>query len=496
MALHKLGILVGALLVCAASQGAAVEPWRDWNEMSATSKYYNAGAHLPWRNAPGDWRDADGVPQGPKAFAEVEIADTDIERWESWDITTMVQGWLSGRLPNNGLVLKSNSRRQANFLSIQSDDKSLHPHLVVRTADGQEYRLPATDDTYLRGSTVKVLGRQPELKIGFGLLKFDLSGLPSGAEVTEANMRLYTYAQYRRSVIGVYQLDIGGQEPPPPQAPATGLAEKYPGDRGIENDPAVVHFTDFERFDWASPWSIEQKLRTFSPVESAPGLKFEPLLGKALQAKVPKGRGMGLNLHYKFAEQLGYEPEEIYFRYYLRFADDWNPVQGGKLPGIAGTYGRAGWGGRTANGENGWAMRGYYSRMPDKSNPMHGLTPIGTYAAYADMPGKWALPWLWTRNGIGSLERNRWYCIEQHVKMNTPGKHDGIVRGWIDGKPAYENHEVMFRTVDALKIDRVWMNVYHGGTKPAAADHHVFVDNIVIAEEYIGPISGHPVESQ
>ena len=53
------------------------------------------------------------------------------------------------------------------------------------------------------------------------------------------------------------------------------------------------------------------------------------------------------------------EPEEIYFRYYLRLGNDWNPTtDGGKLPGISATYSRVGWGGRKADGMTGWSMRG------------------------------------------------------------------------------------------------------------------------------------------
>ena len=36
------------------------------------------------------------------------------------------------------------------------------------------------------------------------------------------------------------------------------------------------------------------------------------------------------------------------------------------------------------------------------------------------------------------LENNRWYCIEQHVKLNTPGQSDGVLRGWVDGRLAFE----------------------------------------------------------
>ena len=57
-----------------------------------------------------------------------------------------------------------------------------------------------------------------------------------------------------------------------------------------------------------------------------------------------------MSLRYEFFEQESKEPEEMYFRYYIRFGDTWETGQGGKLPGFGGTYGIAGWGGRKSNG--------------------------------------------------------------------------------------------------------------------------------------------------
>jgi hypothetical protein len=43
------------------------------------------------------------------------------------------------------------------------------------------------------------------------------------------------------------------------------------------------------------------------------------------------------------------------------------------------------------------------------------------------------LIWVWNRDGFAGLENNRWYCLEQHARLNTPGKNDGLLRGWVDG---------------------------------------------------------------
>ena len=60
----------------------------------------------------------------------------------------------------------------------------------------------------------------------------------------------------------------------------------------------------------------------------------------------------------------------------------------------------------------------------------------------------------------------------------------------IDGRLAFEKADIRFRHVARLKIEQIWMNVYHGGKKPSPYDQHLFIDNVVIAKKYIGPMAG------
>ena len=102
------------------------------------------------------------------------------------------------------------------------------------------------------------------------------------------------------------------------------------------------------------------------------------------------------------------------------------------------------------------------------------------------MKGRYGSNWLWAKDELGYLENNRWYCIEQYAKMNTPGKHDGTLRGWVDGELAFEKTDIRMRDVEALKIETIWLNVYLGGRWTARSDHHLYIDNVVIARSQIG----------
>jgi len=87
-------------------------------------------------------------------------------------------------------------------------------------------------------------------------------------------------------------------------------------------------------------------------------------------------------------------------------------------------------------------------------------------------------------------------CIEQHVKMNTPGVDDGVFEVWIDGHPALVKTDVFLRDVPPydlagdLAVHRMWGNHYHGGTNPTTVPLTLFMDNVVIAKSRIGCTEG------
>jgi len=204
-----------------------------------------------------------------------------------------------------------------------------------------------------------------------------------------------------------------------------------------------------------------------------------------------KGEHRGIDARFYFRERTGSEPEEVFLRYYLRFANDWYPAHdGGKLPGIAGTYERAGWGGRRSDGTNGWSMRGMFGPLIRAPHPLADQTPIATYAYHADMEGSYGDRWSWSKSRPGTLRRERWYCLEQQVRVNAIGSRDGIVRAWIDGELALERMGVRVRETDSIRIESVWLNIYYGGTQVAPRDMNVYVDQVVIATQRIGCRSG------
>jgi len=465
----------------------------------ATCEYFDKAVKLNWQHKRGDWRDAKGAEQGALPYAETSIQDTDKSRMVSWDVTRLVQGWVDEKIPNDGMLIRPVAGKAAGlmvFHSREAAELKLRPTLMLTFVDGkQDYVFPSAD-SFLDCSTTSPLGGQNVIKAGADdnlVMRFDLPPLAKGRKLSLATLQMTTTSnQYDDAILGVYRIDVPGSESA--GKPQLGLSVAYPSDQGIAKDSSVVMATGFETWNWKSDWSYTGPNNTYDLVSSDESLGFAPLQGQALRVVIPKNSTTGLNMRYNFKDKLGQEPEEIYFRYYLRFADDWHPtVDGGKLPGIAGTYDTTktggGWGGERSNGTNGWSMRGSFLREADIGSSFHDYVAVGTYAYYADMPDYYGDSWPWSKAGLGYLKRNRWYCIEQHVKMNTIGRKDGVLRVWVDGMLAFEKADILYRTINSLKIEKIWMNVYHGGTKPPGRDLHLYIDNVVIAKRYIGPMA-------
>ena len=456
----------------------------------ATRDFYNRAAQLSWDNFMGDWADANGDQQGNVAYTSSALPDDNTPGPHTWDVTSLVREWMSGT-PNQGFMLRRvGGDGPFDFYSKEHPVSTERPKLTVVTSAGTVELSPEAD-THLDNSTYQGFGDDTRLRIGENptLIRFDLSTIPAGATINSATLQLWSYAEWGSQglEVGVFRVF---HDPGVLPAAHNGLAYGYDTDHGIGGHPDVYEFTSFTDSSWADVYANGGSPNT-ELVSSAPG--FEPLDGPALKVTIPAGENTGMSAGYKFGDQTGAEPEEIYFRYYIRIDQSWDPTYGGKFPGISGTYGVAGWGGRQSDGTNGWSARGLYQpTVPAGGNPLADTVPVGSYVYHAEQPTQWGDNVLWQDGYLGYLEKDRWYSIEQHLVLNTPGVNDGILESWIDGRLAYRQTDWRWRDVDSLKIEQIWLDFYHGGTAVPDQDISLYIDNVVIASDYIGPMTGAP----
>jgi len=187
---------------------------------------------------------------------------------------------------------------------------------------------------------------------------------------------------------------------------------------------------------------------------------------RSLRVTVPEGDHYGTAMDYRFLESSASEPERLHSRYSLYVPPGLDVGGSGKLPGPVGTYDTAGWGGRPADGTNGWSARMGFAD-PDDAD---GDVLLTSYVYHAEMDGQFGTHFEWDRDGNGLLESGRWYRIDNYVRLNTPGERDGVVRGWVDGDLAVDVTDLRFRDVDRLRIQEFWFRVYYGGDDPAPAE--------------------------
>lgn len=286
--------------------------------------------------------------------------------------------------------------------------------------------------------------------------------------------------------------------PPLPEGNA-GIAAKYVGDAGIDRDPAVVLADDFEsgttRFE-----------NNWGGIVLTPQAENVHAGKRALELVLPypranKETGMGVN--HRFKE--GYDT--LHLRYYAKFGRNTELYHGGthdggailaRAPGVPDAKP-----GIPADGRN------EYTVLLDTWRPDDKVASPGTLATYVYHPEQrhqWGehffasgktLPYGGSPAYFGPQfrsrpdlvpDRDRWIAYELMVKANTPGKRDGRIAFWIDGRLAADFPNLRLRDVDTLKANLVSLGLYtqNGMIKAPCA---MWYDDVVVATAYIGPMA-------
>jgi parallel beta-helix repeat protein len=216
--------------------------------------------------------------------------------------------------------------------------------------------------------------------------------------------------------------------------------------------------------------------------------------GNGIKVSIPAGSHFGSAMHWQFEDHGISEPEEMYFRYYLRIPNGPEHQDRGKLPGPAGLYsGSARNNIKPTNSSPGWSARMFFSPTYDSRDPDH--TQLGFYVYHRDQESDNGDLLLWDTQ-TGTLREDAWYCVEGHVDMNTPGQANGLLEGWVDEQLAFYQNDFKFRgSADTgIDIKSFWFDVYYGGTDTAPTGYAFEFDSLVLSSERVGcgdnPVSG------
>ncbi|MFN3402473.1 MAG: polysaccharide lyase [Cytophagaceae bacterium] len=165
--------------------------------------------------------------------------------------------------------------------------------------------------------------------------------------------------------------------------------------------------------------------------------------------------------------------DTLFLRYYMRFDKEFEFVKGGKLPGLYG--GTENSGGKIPDGTDGFSTR--YMWRKDGAGELYAYLPTSDIHGTSIGRGNW------------TFEPGKWYCMEQCVILNKPGKANGKIKIWVNEKLILSVDNVLFRTTDKLKIEGIFFSTFFGGgdvsfaTKQTA---YAYFGKFALSTSYIG----------
>lgn len=246
---------------------------------------------------------------------------------------------------------------------------------------------------------------------------------------------------------------------------------------------SIIYSHNFENDTEGAYKETEWKRDWNNPTWANHALGYGKILtensSKNLQIKFPKGEmGMdssGVQWHGKFSQ--GYD--ELYLSYKIKFSAGFtNKDLQGKLPGFSGAASNTG--GNLPTGTDGWSTRYmfhgtqilFYLYYPEMYKDYGDATPVSGKTYYGSA--------VYFEPGF-TLQPNVWYTVTQRVVMNTIGKADGLVEGYINGKLCAVKTGMRFRDISSIKIDRINFGNFLGGSgKPPVIDEFIHYDDFYV----------------
>lgn len=311
-----------------------------------------------------------------------------------------------------------------------------------------------------------------------------------------------------RTEVVVAQAKKAGTPSPLPEGD-TGIAAKYPGDAGIEKDPAVLFYDGFE--DCSKPADLRQKWdeviddRNMRITEGAANRNNGK---RAVEFAAPQQEaGLSIGLHRVLKD----ERDVLFLRWYSKFEKGFDVPLGNSCHNGGMICAHYYVGGRATPGQRADGRNKFLANFENETGWRDDKTPspghLNIYCYHPEQFDVWGdhffpsgtvIPGSYTRSGRATfgdhfvaqpdvlIELDRWYCFEFMVKANTPGQRDGRIACWLDGKLIADFLNLRLRDVETLKIDRFDVGVYIG--KNALRANKKWYDDVVAATSYIGPL--------
>ena len=228
-----------------------------------------------------------------------------------------------------------------------------------------------------------------------------------------------------------------------------------------------------ERYTNAVQWSLQREngeLLTPSDLQARLGSTDWGLMERVTVVKASNSQGAALEVDlrgpadqdqrtatpaqpagagFEWAPQLIDGPRAGCASYGLFLDPKFSFASGGRLPGI--------YGGRSSEDRD--APNAFSARLAWNAD--------GKLEIYGHMPGLSSSRGITNELGETLLQRGRWIAVDQEVVLNTPGRSDGALRVWLDGKLSLESRNVAFRGDKDLGVRGILAEIAY--TRPPAS---------------------------
>jgi hypothetical protein len=464
---------------------------------------------------------------------------------KTWNLTAMVQEWVTNPSSNFGVVLNSDATkpkdRRRYFASMEHTNTALRPTLRIQysaTGGGGSVTSPEptptpspTIDTTLptvsltapaNGATVSGSSSQVSASasdnVGVAGVRFRLDGADLGAEDTSAPFSTtwnttsvsngtHTLSAVARDWAGNQRtasitVTVSNATTTAPQT-GSGIAARYPGDVGIQNDAAVLFVESFEEATmseifnrWGDVKNGPSMTRTSDVPSGSPGSRSLTI------PWVGGGVNSGGHLYKVMSPAI---TDVLYVRYYIKYpsvgkfhhSGIWmggnNPVSAWPDPGA----------GAKPSGSDKFIASAEQNTVTYRFDHYNYY-----YNMHADGGGTYWGNFLLNNPAI-QAPANQWVCVEHMVKLNNPvSANNGEHAVWLNGTKVSHLGQgfptgswsggiftqgagstpfegFRWRTSTSLNLNWIWLQNY-SPDDPAGVSSKIMFDHVVVAKQYIG----------
>lgn len=198
----------------------------------------------------------------------------------------------------------------------------------------------------------------------------------------------------------------------------------------------------------------------------------EPNRGNVLKIRYEANKyGLGAG-GVQWRTDLG-QHEELYVSYSVRFENLFNFVRGGKIPGLVG--------GHTTSGRKPSGKDFFIGRMTfgDRGKAHQYVYHLNQRNRHGD-----GFPWNFRQKQRYFIP-GQWHRLENRIRMNTPGKKNGIIQSWFDGELAFEKNDFEFRNDVKLKINQLFFSTFFGGGDirwATTKEEYAYFDDVIVSK--------------